>query len=81
MKPIYLTDNDDIPKGWAVLFGRINVWSKLRRPRLTSVIIDQFIAASERKWLQRTGLVVSLPHGYDGRGGASRVYKDFGPSQ
>ncbi|KAF9032737.1 Transketolase, pyrimidine binding domain-containing protein [Panaeolus papilionaceus] len=25
-------------------------------------IIDQFIAASERKWLQRTGLVVSLPH-------------------
>jgi 2-oxoglutarate dehydrogenase E1 component len=32
------------------------------------VIIDQFIASAERKWLQRTGLVMSLPHGYDGQG-------------
>ncbi|KAG5643626.1 hypothetical protein DXG03_000593 [Asterophora parasitica] len=32
------------------------------------VIIDQFIAAGERKWLQRTGLVMTLPHGYDGQG-------------
>ena len=31
-------------------------------------IIDQFIAAGERKWLQRTGVVMSLPHGYDGQG-------------
>jgi 2-oxoglutarate dehydrogenase E1 component len=31
-------------------------------------IIDQFIAARERKWLQRTGLVMNLPHRYDGQG-------------
>ncbi|KAI8986854.1 2-oxoglutarate dehydrogenase E1 component [Trametes punicea] len=31
-------------------------------------IIDQFIASGERKWLQRTGIIMNLPHGFDGQG-------------